>query len=240
MDRSEVYPLVFIGLVIMFYSAIASSALVALNFPDETIEQPVIPGYIPLNSYTSYEVYDGSNSTFDGKRYYNVTNPPEGWWVSVTGYEDIQIMTNQGTSVLIQFIKKDEGAWFNLPSDLSIVRFSQNDLTNKIQDINNDIQLNVDIKLEKHFMISFVSFPGDTIYEGITNYEFSVVVSEYSGNVSEEDKNALDTFKELVTFNIPGVPFVLSFLIASPITILGTYLIVRIILMFIPLVPGGG
>lgn len=240
MDRSEVYPLVYIGLFIAFYSILATATLTAIAYSDYQINQPEFVNYTPLKDITAYEVYDGENSSNDGLKFYNITDSPEAWWVTVPGYNDIQVMANENTDNLIQFVKKQEGAWFNLPSDFVVKQYSKDYLIERINDLNDDVQLNIDVKLEKVFKVSFVAYPNETLYEGFNTFRFTVVVGEYIGNVSEEEKNTLDTFKSLVMFDIPGVPTFLSFLIASPITILGTYLIVRIILMFIPLVPGGG
>lgn len=243
MDKSEVYPLVFIGLFIVFYSLIASSALSAIAIPSADIEQVVFPNYKPNAEILNYEVTDGLNSSNDGQTWYNVTGNDEFWTVMVTGYNDIDVWAlDQGTDDDDDYLtlsKKDEGAWFEWAWDMTYKHYSKNNLYEMIQTPSTDSQLTFKVELQKVFEVSLVAYGSDTIYEGISHNEFAVFIGENKHNVSEDEQGAYDSFINLVTFNIPDMPDFLSFLIASPIYILGTYLIVRIILMFLPLVSGG-
>ncbi|KAF5044746.1 hypothetical protein DSECCO2_488470 [anaerobic digester metagenome] len=240
MDRSEVYPLVYIGLFLIFYSLLASSALSAVS-SSLSLEQPVIPNYIPNSENIAYEVYDGTNSSCDGLQYYNVTmdgTTVETWMIAVTGYNDVQVIVNSNVD-RIQFSKTDEGAWFDFSWDITQVLFDKAELLTQINDIDTDTQLNIKIRLEKVFEVNFVSNVGESIYNGILNDRYTLIFGENKANASEEEGGALDSFIKLVTFDIPNMPSELEFLIAMPIYLLGSYLAIRVILMFLPFVSGG-
>ena len=242
MDKSELYSLVFIALFLVFYSTLASNVLSAMDMSNNDIERVVFPNYHPSSNITNYKVTNGVNSSNDGQSWYNVTEDYERWEIEVTGNKNVEVWIYDGFTDdenYINFQKYDEGAWLNTLWNLNKESFSKNELYDMITNKGTDTQITFNIQLEKVFQVSLVSYASDTIYNGIGNNEFVVFVGEYSGNVTKDKQGAFDSFVALVTFNIPDMPEFIGFIIASPIYILGTYLGIRVVLMFLPMVSGG-
>lgn len=240
MDRSEIYPLVLISLFLVFYASLASS-VIAIGTPETLIGQPNLPNYTPVENTIAYQIKSAPlDESQVGQYYYNYSDEQGDlvpWTYDVTGYNDVTASINDYGDVFRLYLsKQDEGAWF--PWDKSEFEIKSSELYKKIPSPTS-IQLVLNINLQKTFNLVIVSYEGETLIESFNNKHFSVILSEDISTVADEEVSAFNAFIDLVTFNIPDMPEAISFLIASPIYILGTYLIIRIVIMFIPWVSGG-
>jgi hypothetical protein len=240
MDRSEVYPLVMISLFLVFYATLASSAI-ALDYTPTDIEQPELSNYTPILNNVAYPVKSAPlNESQEGQNYYNYTDEDGDlvpWTYDVSGYNDVSCSINDyGDGFRLYLSKQDEGAWF--PWDKSEVTLYDDDLYDKIQ-LPSDVQITFKINLEKTFDLTIVAYDGETLTESFMNKHFSIILGENTANVTQEEISSFNAFLQLVSFNIPDIDPAISFLIATPIYVLGAYLIVRVVLMFLPFVSGG-
>jgi hypothetical protein len=240
MDRSEVYPLILISLFLVFYATLASSALAIVSDTSD-IEQPYLANFTPISDNVAYEVINSPlDISQEGQTYYNYSDSQGDlvpWTYEVSGYNDVRCSINDyGTGYTFTLIKQDEGAWF--PWDDSEVSYSDDELLDEVV-LPSDTQMTLKVNLQKTFDVTIVSYEGETLEQSLINKHFSVILGENKKNVSVNEAGAFDSFISLVSFNIPDLDPTISFLIASPIYILGTYLLVRVVIMFLPFVSGG-